>query len=86
MDPLEASEGPKNGPVTQLQKKRIEKNLSAIRSKAFSHRDACWYDGIKISDGKAAKTTNCVGCGYCFSVCPTGALTVDRKAVLKGEG
>ena len=30
--------------------------------------DACWYDGI--------------GCGYCFQVCPTGALRVDVGEIL----
>lgn len=45
--------------------------------------DACWYDGIRITDGKAAKTKNCVGCGYCFSACPTGALAINRKEVLR---
>ncbi|MBO6049342.1 MAG: 4Fe-4S binding protein [Spirochaetales bacterium] len=35
-------------------------------------------------DGKKArKTANCIGCGYCFQVCPTKALEVDAAGILK---
>jgi len=45
--------------------------------------DVCFYKGIEVKDKKAAKTNSCIGCGYCFQVCPTGALHVDKKAILK---
>ena len=25
----------------------------------------------------------CIGCGYCFQVCPTQALYVDKKGILR---
>jgi len=33
-------------------------------------------------DGIAEKPQTCTGCGYCFQVCPTGALYVDAGKVL----
>jgi dihydroorotate dehydrogenase/ferredoxin len=42
--------------------------------------NACWYEGIEITNKKAAKTVQCIGCGYCFSVCPTGALSAPQAA------
>ena len=30
----------------------------------------------------AAKTDMCIGCGYCFQVCPTGALHVEKEKIL----
>jgi heterodisulfide reductase subunit A-like polyferredoxin len=46
--------------------------------------DACWHEGIEISEGKAKKTACCIGCGYCFAVCPTKALDVNVGDVLAG--
>ncbi len=44
--------------------------------------DACWYEGISVSNGCATKTKQCIGCGYCFQVCPTGALQVETGKIL----
>lgn len=45
--------------------------------------DVCFYKGVEMNGRKAQKTDSCIGCGYCFQVCPTGALKVDKKAILK---
>jgi len=38
---------------------------------------------IVAEDKKARKTDSCIGCGYCFQVCPTKALEVDAAGILK---
>jgi len=43
--------------------------------------DACWFDSIDRRSGKARKTDACLGCGYCFQVCPTGALAVPSDEI-----
>ena len=45
--------------------------------------DVCWHQGIEIKERKAYKTDKCIGCGYCFQVCPTQALYVDKKGILR---
>lgn len=45
--------------------------------------DACWHEGIEVSNRCAAKTDKCIGCGYCFQVCPTGALKVNSAEILE---
>jgi len=44
--------------------------------------DACWFEGMNLTDGLAEKTKKCIGCGYCFQVCPTGALKVQAGEIL----
>lgn len=44
--------------------------------------DACWQDGIEMKGAFAEKKDRCIGCGYCFQVCPTGALNVDAGGIL----
>ena len=44
--------------------------------------EACWYEGIEITNRKAAKTQKCIGCGYCFPVCPTGALELNARETI----
>lgn len=44
--------------------------------------DACWYEGISMTEKYAQKTEKCIGCGYCFQVCPTGALKVNAGEIL----
>ena len=44
--------------------------------------DVCWHEGIEIKDRKAVKTDKCIGCGYCFQVCPTEALHVNAGDIL----
>ena len=38
-------------------------------------------NGVLVA--KAYKTDKCIGCGYCFQVCPTQALYVDKKGILR---
>jgi dihydropyrimidine dehydrogenase (NAD+) subunit PreA len=47
--------------------------------------DACWYDAAHVRDGLAAKGDNCIGCGYCFQVCPTGALSLPQAGDIVAE-
>ena len=51
-------------------------------SAANSAQDVCWYNAISMQDGLAVKSDACVGCGYCFQVCPTGALAVPAGDIL----
>jgi dihydropyrimidine dehydrogenase (NAD+) subunit PreA len=44
--------------------------------------DACWYDALAMEDNLAVKSHACVGCGYCFHVCPVGALEVPAGDIL----
>ena len=60
-----------------------EEELVALASATGS--DVCWYKGIELEGRKARKTENCIGCGYCFQVCPTGALKVDARGILKSS-
>ncbi|MHB0877080.1 MAG: 4Fe-4S binding protein [Anaerolineae bacterium] len=40
--------------------------------------DVCWYDAFHMVDGRPVKGDNCIGCGYCYQVCPTGALSLPN--------
>lgn len=41
------------------------------------------FTAKEIEQCKAYKTDKCIGCGYCFQVCPTQALYVDKKGILR---
>ncbi len=45
-------------------------------------KEACWHEGIEVRNGLAEKLEGCIGCGYCFQVCPTKALHVDAGNIL----
>ena len=39
-------------------------------------------EGIEMKGKAAVKTDRCIGCGYCFQVCPTEALHVEKGDIL----
>jgi ferredoxin len=39
-------------------------------------KDICGVNAIKIENGKAAISDDCVECSACINECPTGALSL----------
>ena len=44
----------------------------------------CMFDAIRIKNGKANKTEDCVGCGRCVEVCPENAIevTINKDSII----
>jgi flavoprotein len=48
-------------------------------------KNECFIDGIKIIDGVAVLSVDCLACGRCIEICPKNALEliIDDKDFIK---
>jgi ferredoxin len=42
-------------------------------------QEVCFVDAIRVTDGRAAISDACRGCGRCITVCPEGAIEISIK-------
>lgn len=49
-------------------------------------KEVCPVDAIKIKDGKAVISDDCVECGACVSQCPREAISIQLEVIfLSGD-
>jgi len=69
--------------VLRLAGVKVEINDKCVGCGTCVKSGVCMFGAIRIENGRALRTEDCVACGRCAEVCPEKAveITIDESAV-----